>query len=49
MIAQRLAKTYPLDYPKTFTVQVLRRQVDSSVGGFRATLYTILAAVGLLL
>lgn len=48
VIAQRLAKIYPEDYPKNFTVQV-RRQVDSSVGRFRPTLYTVLAAVGLLL
>jgi putative ABC transport system permease protein len=48
VIAHRLAKLYPQDYPRSFTVQ-LRRQVDSSVGRFRPTLYTVLAAVGLLL
>lgn len=48
VIAQRLAKAYPGDYPKNFTVDV-RRQVDGSVARFRPTLYTVLAAVGLLL
>jgi putative ABC transport system permease protein len=48
VIAHRLAKVNPQDYPKQFTVRLLK-QVDSSVGRFRPTLYTLLAAVGLLL
>jgi putative ABC transport system permease protein len=48
VIANRLAKMFPQDYPRNFTVQV-RSQVDSSVSRFRPTLYTVLAAVGLLL
>lgn len=48
VIAQRLAKIYPQNYPARFTVQV-RKRVDAVVGRFEATLYTVLAAVGLLL
>jgi predicted permease len=48
VIAERLAKIYPQDYPARFTVQV-RKRVDAVVGRFEATLYTVLAAVGLLL
>jgi putative ABC transport system permease protein len=48
IIAKRLAKVYPKDYPKQFT-SGLRSLVDNVVGQFRTTLYTLLAAVGLLL
>ena len=48
VIAQRLAKIYPQNYPRSFSVQV-RKRVDAVVGRFAATLYTVLAAVGLLL
>ena len=48
VIANRLAKIYPQDYPPHFTVQV-RKLGDSVVGRLEATLYTVLAAVGLLL
>ena len=48
VIIRNLAKTYPNDFPKNFTVgsQTL---TDDVVGQFRATLYTLLAAVGMLL
>jgi len=48
VIANRLAKIYPQDYPARFTVQV-RKLGDSVIGRFASTLYTVLAAVGLLL
>ena len=48
LIARRLAQVYPDNYPKNFSVQVVSF-VDSLVGQFRKTLYTIAAAVGLLL
>ncbi len=48
VIAQRLAKVYPKDYPKHFNVQ-LTSLTDSVVGRFRVTLFIVLAAVGLLL
>ncbi|HEX2661755.1 MAG TPA: ABC transporter permease [Candidatus Acidoferrum sp.] len=48
VIANRLAKVYPQDYPPHFTVQI-RKLGDSVVGRIEATLYTVLAAVGLLL
>jgi putative ABC transport system permease protein len=48
VIAQGLAKIYPQDYPGHFTVQV-RKIGDTVVGRFEATLYTVLAAVALLL
>jgi len=48
VIAHRLAKLFPEDYPQHFTVQA-RTLIDSVVGRFEATLYTVLAAVGLLL
>jgi putative ABC transport system permease protein len=48
VIARRLAKTYPQSYPAEFSVLV--RQIgDTVIGRFEATLYTVLAAVGLLL
>jgi putative ABC transport system permease protein len=48
LLAHRLAKVYPLNYPDKFTVQVVS-WVDSLIGPFRKTLYTLAAAVGLLL
>ena len=48
VIAQRLAKVYPKEYPKHFSVQ-LRSLADLVVGDFKATLFIVLAAVGLLL
>jgi putative ABC transport system permease protein len=48
VIANRLAKIYPQDYPARFTVQ-LRKLGDTVIGRFEATLYTVLAAVVLLL
>ena len=48
VIAHRLAQVYPKNYPKQFTVTVVS-WVDSLVGQFRKTLYTLAGAVGLLL
>ena len=48
LIATRLARLFPQDYPPHFTVHV-RKLIDTVVGRFEATLYTVLAAVGLLL
>ena len=48
VIAQRVAKAYPRNYPKKFAVEVVGL-IDSIVGSFRTTLYTMAAAVGLLL
>lgn len=48
VIARRLAKVYPQAYPQQFTVQI-GALGDSVVGRLKATLYTVLAAVGLLL
>ncbi|HZS55271.1 MAG TPA: ABC transporter permease [Bryobacteraceae bacterium] len=48
ILAQRLSKKYPLYYPKKFHVK-MTLLVDNVVGRFRQTLYTLLAAVGLLL
>lgn len=48
VIANRLAKVYPQDYPPHFTVQI-RKLGDTVVGRIETTLYTVLAAVGLLL
>jgi putative ABC transport system permease protein len=48
VIARRMAQVYPNNYPKRFTVRIIS-WVDSLVGQFRKTLYTIAAAVGLLL
>jgi putative ABC transport system permease protein len=48
VIARRLAQQYPKNYPKQFSVNVVS-WVDSLVGQFRTTLYTLAAAVGLLL
>lgn len=48
VIANRLAVTYPHEYPKHFTVEIVSL-TDLVVGRFRTTLYIVLAAVGLLL
>jgi len=48
VIANRLAKINPQAYPAHFTVQ-LRKLGDTVIGRFEETLYTVLAAVGLLL
>ncbi len=48
VIARRLAKVYPDNYPKQFAVSVVS-WVDSLVGQFKTTLFTLAAAVGLLL
>ena len=48
VIANRLARLYPQDYPPRFTVEI-RKLGDTVVGRIAATLYTVLAAVGLLL
>lgn len=50
LIAQRLAKIYPNNYPPEgkFFVKIVS-WVDNVVGQFRRTLYTLAAAVGLLL
>ena len=48
ILGHRLAKLYPKNYPKQFEVTA-QPLVDNVVGKFRSTLYTLLAAVGLLL
>jgi len=48
VIGHQMATLYPEGYPDRFTVQIAKR-ADSVVGRFKATLYTVLAAVGLLL
>jgi putative ABC transport system permease protein len=48
ILAQRLSKVHPKLYPKKFDVRV-PSLVDNVVGKFRETLYTLLAAVTLLL
>ncbi|HWB82806.1 MAG TPA: ABC transporter permease [Bryobacteraceae bacterium] len=48
VIAQHIAPLYPKDYPKRFTVQV-ESWVNSVVGQFRKVLFTLMAAVGLLM
>lgn len=48
VIAKRLAKIYPQNYPTQFTV-VINHLGDSVIGRFKETLYIALAAVGLLL
>jgi putative ABC transport system permease protein len=47
-IGQRWAKDHPKDYPKRFSIEVTG-YADSVVGSFKKTLYTLGAAVGLLL
>jgi putative ABC transport system permease protein len=48
VVARRLAKVYPRNYPERFNVNVVS-WIDSLVGQFRTTLYTLAAAVALLL
>ena len=48
VIATHLAHEYPKEYPKQFTVRA-QSYIDQVVGHFRKTLYTLAAAVGLLL
>lgn len=48
VIARRLAKTYPDDFPKKFTVSS-KTLTDDVVGQFKATMFTLLAAVTMLL
>jgi putative ABC transport system permease protein len=48
VVARQLAAAYPKNYPDQFTVRVTT-WVDGIVGQFRTTLYTLGAAVGLLL
>lgn len=48
VIARRLAKTYPDDFPKKFTV-LSKTLTDDVVGQFKATMFTLLAAVTMLL
>jgi len=48
VVAKQLASVYPKNYPKQFTVNV-RPFTDSVAGEFRATLYIVFGAVGLLL
>src|SRR5690348_15737246 len=48
IVANRLSKVYPKDYPKHFIVH-LESLTNTVVGEFKATLFIVLAAVGLLL
>jgi len=48
VVAQRLSKVYPKDYPEHFTV-VTRTLTDTVVGHFKYDLYTLMAAVTMLL
>jgi len=48
VVARRIAKLYPDNYPPRFTVHVVS-WVDGLVRQFRTTLYTLFAAVGVLL
>src|SRR6266568_3281723 len=48
VVANRLSKVYPKDYPKHFTVH-LESLTNLVVGQFKTTLIIVLAAVGLLL
>src|SRR5208337_4457080 len=48
ILAQHLSQVYPKFYPKKFDVRLMTL-ADSVVGRFRETLFTLLAAVGLLL
>jgi putative ABC transport system permease protein len=48
VIANHLAKIKPQDYPAHFQM-VIKKLGDTVIGRFEATLYTVLAAVGLLL
>ncbi len=48
IITKRLAKLYPTEYPTRFSV-VSKTLTDDVVGHFKLTLFTLLAAVGMLL
>jgi putative ABC transport system permease protein len=48
LIAQRVAKSYPQDYPKRFTI-VLKTPAEWVAGRFSGVLYTLMAAVCVLL
>jgi putative ABC transport system permease protein len=48
VIARRVAQQYPNNYPKQFTVRAVS-WLDTLVRDFRGTLYTLFAAVGVLL
>jgi predicted permease len=48
VVANRLAKVYPKDYPKRFAVHI-ESLTNLVVGQFKTTLFIVLAAVGLLL
>jgi putative ABC transport system permease protein len=48
VVAQRVAKLYPEEYPEKFRMRVAG-WADGIVGQFKATLFTLAAAVGLLL
>jgi putative ABC transport system permease protein len=48
VLAKQQATQHPTDYPKHFSVQLMSL-ADGVVGQFRATLFIVLAAVGLLL
>jgi putative ABC transport system permease protein len=48
VIARGLAKTYPNDFPKQFTV-LSKTLTDDVVGQFKMTMFTLLAAVTMLL
>ena len=48
VVAHRLAQVYPRNYPERFTVRIVPL-LDSVVGPFRMTLYTLAGAVALLL
>src|SRR5256714_3089031 len=48
IVANRLSKVYPKDYPKHFTVHI-ESLTNLVVGQFKTTLFIVLAAVGLLL
>jgi len=48
VVANRLSKVYPDQYPKHFTVQI-QSLTNLVVGQFKTTLFIVLAAVGLLL
>jgi putative ABC transport system permease protein len=48
LIAARRAREHPAEYPARFRIQVVN-VIEFTVGGFGKTLYTLMAAVGLLL
>ncbi len=48
VVARGVAEKFPKDYPKNFSVGV-ESYIDNVIGNFKATLYTLAAAVGLLL